>query len=161
MAKNVIKSDEIESLAALNDVNRRFFEALTTRVKNSAETTVVQAMALSKGTRPEVVELFKRMEFRGLGNFLVGRRGGASRFAWSVRLTDVGRAYAGDIDAVESASTEDLEEMADESNELFYDEMEHEYALRPDFKVEIKLPADLTKREAERLAAFILTLPFE
>jgi hypothetical protein len=36
----------------------------------------------------------------------------------------------------------------------------HRYQLRPQSAVTINLPADLTKTEAERLAAFIQSLPF-
>jgi len=36
----------------------------------------------------------------------------------------------------------------------------HVFHLRPDFKLQIPLPLDLTEREAERLATFILSCPF-
>lgn len=37
----------------------------------------------------------------------------------------------------------------------------HRFHLRPDFEVKMKLPADLTKAEADRLALFVVSLPFE
>ena len=36
----------------------------------------------------------------------------------------------------------------------------HVFHLRPDFKLQIPLPMDLTEHEAERLATFLLSLPF-
>ena len=55
------------------------------------------------------------------------------------------------VQAVEDADQEDLQPSA----------IKHSYRLRPDFIVQIELPADLNAREAERLADFIKTLPFE
>ncbi len=37
----------------------------------------------------------------------------------------------------------------------------HRFVLRPDFQVQLELPQDLNQREANRLAEFIRTLPFE
>jgi hypothetical protein len=37
----------------------------------------------------------------------------------------------------------------------------HRFVLRPDFRVDVDLPADMTQAEARRLAAFITSLPFE
>jgi hypothetical protein len=39
-------------------------------------------------------------------------------------------------------------------------EIVHSFNLRPDFKTEFSLPEDFTADEAERLAAFLRTLPF-
>jgi hypothetical protein len=157
MGTVITNSDEIAKLVARNDVNRAFFDALGTRIKTSDHVTVPHVMSITKGERFQVVKLFKRMEEMGLGHFLVGRRGGQSRFAWSVRVSDLAQAYAGEVDIVESASGEDLTE--DATVEI--SEVNHEFSLRPDFKVAITLPTDLTKREAERLAAFVVALPYD
>lgn len=39
--------------------------------------------------------------------------------------------------------------------------LRHEFRLRPELKIGFKLPNDLTMREAERLAAFLRSIPFE
>ncbi len=39
--------------------------------------------------------------------------------------------------------------------------LDHTFQLRADYKVEIKLPSDLSEAEAKRLAAFLVTLPIE
>jgi len=154
-----VNKDDLSELAELNDANRNFLEWLSRRKKNAAVTTVDQGMIWAKGTRAEVIDLFKRLAELDLGTFVHGRRGGHSRFKWAVRLTDVGKAYAGEIDAIESVGEEDLEE---EIYSLSDDEtIEHEYTLRPDVKITLSLPSDLTQREAKRLADFINTLPFD
>lgn len=159
METKPVNREKITLLAAVNEVNTLFFETLARRLRNSAVTTVEQAMEFAKGERREIVELFKRLEELELGAFVIGRRGAQSRFEWWVRLTDVGQAYAGEIDEIEPASQEDLQEEV----ESFEDELlvRHEYRLRPELKISMDLPVNFTKREAERLANFIATLPYE
>lgn len=116
-------------------------------------------MNWTKGSRAEVIELFKRLAEHDLGTFVNGRRGGQSRFKWGARLTDVGQAYAGEIEEIEQVGEEDLEE---EMYSFADDEtLDHEYTLRPGVKITLSLPADLTRYEAKRLADFINTLPFD
>lgn len=159
MGDTNVNQDDIAALAELSDANRNFLEWLSRRQKNAPVTTVDQGMVWAKGTRTEVIDLFKRLAALDLGTFVHGRRGGYSRFKWSVRLTDVGKAYAGEIDEIEPVDKDDLEEeIYSTSSEEFID---HEYVLRPDVKVELTLPGDLTRREAKRLADFINSLPFD
>lgn len=155
-----VNQGDLAELAELSNANRNFLEWLSRRKKNAAVTTVDQGMIWAKGTRAEVIDLFKRLAELDLGTFVHGRRGGQSRFKWAVRLTDVGKAYAGEIDAIESVDEEDLEEeiySLNDDDEL----IDHEYTLRPEVRVLLSLPADLTRREAKRLADFINTLPFD
>lgn len=154
-----VNQDDISDLAELGDVNRRFFEVLSHRKKNAAVTTVDQAMVWTKGNRGEVIDLFKRLGDLDLGTFVHGRRGGQTRFKWAVRLTDVGKAYAGEIDEIEPVDEDDLEEEIYSSTGD--DIIDHEYTLRPDVRITLSLPADLTRREAKRLADFVQTLPFD
>ena len=39
--------------------------------------------------------------------------------------------------------------------------VEHAYVLRPDLRLSVNLPVDLTQREAEVLAAWVRNLSFE
>ncbi|MBD8531699.1 MULTISPECIES: hypothetical protein [unclassified Massilia] len=62
---------------------------------------------------------------------------------------------------VESLSfTDPFEDEEDEGEEYDDEEIEHSYVLRPAERVTLELPADLTPREAIRLAQFIRALPF-
>jgi len=50
--------------------------------------------------RREIIALFRQLEKAGCGQFVEGRRGWPSRFVWSVGLTGVGRAAAGDAQPI-------------------------------------------------------------
>lgn len=157
MTEKPVNREKILEIAGQSDVNRSFFELLSRRHRNAAVTTVEQAMEWTKGERREVVELFKQLDETAIGTFVIGRRGASSRFEWAVRLTDVGYAYAGEIEEIEPASQNDLEDEIVLNEQL----VEHEYRLRPDLKVVLSLPSNLTKREAERLSSYIATLPYD
>ena len=161
-----IKVQKVRDLVNLNDVSSRFFERLAERTKNSSQTTVEHVIRLTKGERKDVVELFKELEDLQLGHFIPGRRGAQSRFEWRVRLTDVARAAFGEIDEIEEADHDDLddetevviEEDTDANTDNFM--LEHTFALRADLHIKLTLPADLSEKEADRLSMFIKTLPF-
>lgn len=144
-----------------NAVARAFLDHAAQRERDRAETTVdrIHAVLTGEGTDPsrgEVVSVFQRLEALGCGKFIIGRRGKASRFAWSASISDVGRAAVGEQQTV-SEIPETAAEAIDESTEL----LAHTYYLRPDMAVNIDLPVDLTAFEADRLAAFVKSLPME
>jgi hypothetical protein len=68
-------------------------------------------------------------------------------------MISVGKAAAGEQEVVQEIP-ETLVESEGEGESL-----EHTYHLRPETSVTITLPIDLTTQKAERLAAFIKTLP--
>lgn len=150
---------KIRDLAKKNETNRAFFDRLADRSKNSRITTVDSVGRLTGGTRREIVELFKEMESLGLGAFVLGRKGGQSRFEWNARLTEVGQAAIGEADEIEQVAAAELEEDADPDIDSVK-MVSHSYALRPDLTVTLELPSDLTQQEADRLATFTKTLSF-
>ena len=91
--------------------------------------------------RPEVLDLLKRLEAQHRGAFKAGRKGWPSRLEW--RLEDSKGPENGVGPAAASPQV-----------------IEHPFRLRPDFSVELRLPLDISQREADRLAAFVRTLPF-
>ncbi len=103
-------------------------------------------------TRAEIIDVFRKLDELGFGRFVVGRRGASSRFEREVSLPSLGRAAAGRGAVI--AAPDDPDDAED-------DLICHQYRLRPTFTAQIHLPADLTAKEAERLASFIQTLPFE
>ncbi|SRR5579885_476930 len=105
-------------------------------------------------TRADIIDVFKKLDELGFGRFVVGRRGASSRFKPKVSLPSLGKAAAG-LGAI-AAVAEDSNDAEDEAITI-----SHQYRLRPTFVARIDLPADLTEKEAERLASFIRTLPFE
>lgn len=155
----------LRTLYAESEAARAFFDLLVQR-KNDGRCTVVDRI-LSQFpahgrpvSRRDLIQVMQRMEELGVGRCIVGRRSQPSRFEWSSSMTGVARAATG------AASSDDLgmaprpaspaeEEPVDDDEDVLL----HRLHLRPDFCLSIELPVDLTQQEAERLAAFIRTLP--
>ncbi len=132
------------------------------RERNWSQTSVdrLQVNTATDGhplSRGEVIAVFKRLEELGCGKFIVGRRGGASRFEWEYGMVDVGRAAAGEPAEPESISPEEK----DSEEERLERMLDHRFRLRRDLVVSLSLPADLSQVEAGRVAEFVKTLPFE
>ena len=115
-------------------------------------------------TRPELIKVLRELEVLRCGRFVLGRRGQRSRFEWNVKSTSLARAATGEASVVEVADEpmkalvdSILEETSDSGN----DRISHSYQLRPGMQVSVGLPANLTPKEANRLAEFIRTLPFD
>jgi hypothetical protein len=134
-------------------------------------TTVDQTMShlRERGTvfsRLDVVELFKRFHGKGLGEFIVGRRGRLSRFKWTFPIDQVSNAVLDDsslaraplLTAQKNISSNNSSSSNETKNE---GGLVHTYNLRPNLAVSIYLPRDLSEQEAKRLADFICTLPFD
>lgn len=141
---------------------RPFFDHFANRQKNYAETKVNRLkQVLENGgdevSRGLVIEFFRKLETLECGQFVVGRRGWESRFLWSVNMVDVGRAAAGESDEIEELPAADDEESIMQADEM----LQHSFHLRPDCVISFSLPSDLTDREAERIAGFIQSIPFE
>jgi hypothetical protein len=149
-------------------------------------TTEVGDAAYALGVeRWQVVQFFKRLGDTGCGRFIVGRKGHASRFEWWYESVSVAAAALGqrvDLaplgeeeetdDEEEASEKETVIEDAEDAEDVVSDEavdasapsekvVDHSYVLRANFTVRLRLPVTLKKGEAERLAAFIRTLPFE
>lgn len=165
----MVEANSIKSFVDSSEVAKRFFEHLAGRVKSYRITTVERAMAITRHGRKEVVDMFKQMDELGMGNFIVGRRTGVSRFEWSLPMTDVAKAAFGEFDLtdIEPLEEEELQELdAEETEEEAEVEstglVKHSFALRPrSAPFVFSLPADLTEHEAQRLSRFMLTLPVE
>ena len=127
----------------------------------SKESTAEQIEQGAKVTHAFVIAAMKDLEELGFGKFVLGRRGSKSRMIWNVGLGDLGRCAQGkyvDFNAPEPVESP-LEE-ADLAN-TGVQEIQHLYQLRPDLRISIRLPADLTPVEAKRVADFIRSLSFE
>lgn len=114
----------------------------------------------------EAVRVLKELADIGCGRFVVGRHGKKSRLVWFYSLISVGQVARG-----EAEDFEELESEIDDDEILNLEELEdgddtgdltsHSFQLRPDLIVRFSLPTDITSREADRIAAFVKTLPFE
>jgi hypothetical protein len=128
-------------------------------VRKAVSVDALLAQAKKEGVLVERLDLVKELkafEGRGFGRFIVGRRGKASRFEPSKAATAAAPENGERAEA--SATTSYVE--AESTEPVPMGQILHRFNLRPNFEVEIRLPDDLSEREAERLAAYIRTLPF-
>jgi hypothetical protein len=119
----------------------------------SKETTVSQMEEGAGLTRADVVTSMKELDRLRFGKFTVGRRSKESRMTWYVDLGALGQCAQGhEIDF------DDPLEPAAPGNEAA--DIVHVFHLRPERRISLKLPSNLSAAEARRLADFILALPF-
>ncbi len=150
---------KLKQLYASDPVAQAFLEHAASRKRNSGETNVERALHILRTdghetTRQQIISVFRSLEDCGCGQFVTGRRGWPSRFVWSMGMISVGRTAAG-----EQEDAEHLEEAMEEEHDSYW--LTHSFHLRPDVTLEIDLPADLTAQEAQRIARYVESLPFE
>ncbi|HMK90220.1 MAG TPA: hypothetical protein VK446_11385 [Methylocystis sp.] len=121
------------------------------------ETTAERIQRECDSNYQDILELFQGLEDLEVGKYLVGRRGNKTRISWNYDPRDVAAVARGECDNLE------LSERNDDSKRLNEEPLmrECEFPLRPDLKILFSLPDDFTQKEADRLAAFLKTLPFE
>lgn len=103
-----------------------------------------------------------------MGEFKVGRKGHPSRFEWAADP----HALAERFEQLDEADVLDHEQLDDPRGELVVEQLartqareveliEHAYVLRPKLRVSVRLPADLSAREAAVLGDWMRQLSFE
>ena len=109
------KTPDVDALRRLytdNQVAKAFFDHAARRERDQSETKVDRILVRLRADghdfrRREIIDLFRKMQDQGLGQFVEGRRGWQSRFVWSTGLTSVGRAAVGEPQTIEHISSED------------------------------------------------------
>lgn len=161
---------DLRRLYQTDDVARRLLDNLANRQKDRHVTPASRAAVLADASHGEIVALLRKLDQIGAGEFKVGRRGSKTRIEWLYSQRGLGQAAQGaavqpeQIEAVDPAELEDEAEPAGETSDDDVGDGEwisHSFQLRADLRLSIKLPADLTSKEAERLAGFIRQVPFE
>src|SRR2546421_2138065 len=105
--------DALQQLYKQNPVAKVFFDHIAGRERDQSETKVDRILLLLNRVgerefqRREIIDLFRRLQDQGCGQFVEGRRGWPSRFVWSVGLTGVGKVAAGESHTIEDISVED------------------------------------------------------
>lgn len=133
----------------------RFFtwaENAPKSVEHTATDDLAKALKLKK---PDLKELLQGILRLGLAQFIVGRRGSASRLVWNFTPRSIAAVATGQARELTPVVKNTL------NSDAPRDAIAHAFQLRRDTKVTVSLPADLTKEEAARFAAFVQTLPFE
>jgi hypothetical protein len=162
MTSNESFNIDIEQLKVLykeNPVAKAALKHFASRERNRGLITVETLQAkLNQGEqrfqKGEIIGFFKSLEELKCGRFIAGRRGHSSRFQWneSTGMATIGKIAAGDVNP-----TKELDDL----NDLEDTALTHSYNLRPNFIINLELPKNITHTEANRLASFIKTLPFE
>ncbi|MGI0133655.1 MAG: DUF262 domain-containing protein [Candidatus Micrarchaeaceae archaeon] len=104
--------DGLRQLYLESAIAKAFFDRIAHRERGQSETKVDRIRYLLKGQghefhRREIIELFRKLEEQGCGQFVPGRRGWPSRFVWSSEMTSIGRAAAGEQHGVDKIATEE------------------------------------------------------
>jgi hypothetical protein len=140
---------------------RSFFDIAAQRQRRRWATDVesIRTMLMEKTTESARI-VAKEMRRIGVGKFINNQR-----VEWFFRLDTIGQVARGDHDDLLDKQAEanannvsKLQELDDESPDEDY--LSHAFRLRLDKTITVNLPSDLTVTEADRLADFVKSLPF-
>ncbi len=161
----MLDNDKIDAIRRLSEANLdfiEFFRVLALRQRNQKETDVdVLVKGTNENIGPEyerrrlVRIFFKELEKVGIGTLRIGRRGKPTRFIWKTGMLEVVRTVGTDEGG--SNTIENLQSDEESKPRI----LAHRYNLRENYVVNIDLPVNLTEIEAERLSAFIKSLPLK
>ena len=171
---NINNVKQLRALYAANQNVKAILDCFASRERNATVTKVDRLFSIldtsgASVSRWNLVKALRELSDLGYGRFVVGRKGHPSRVEWNVEIVSLGKAGTGATDVIQVAKNDDAELEVEE--DLVRTEstscassvpmMKVRYPLRAELEVELALPKNLTRREAERLSDFIKTLPFE
>lgn len=139
--------------SVLSNPSHRYVYDILSKKRNNEEVdaTALLTELLADGrsySYQELISSLKALGDLGLGTFIVGRHGSKTRFRLPqhrlISLDKVaelrGQASAPSLSPPDGSES-------------------HTFKLRPDFTVEMRLPTNFTRKEAERLSIFLRALP--
>ena len=149
-------TNRLKTLRDASPIAAQVLDAVATQDPDSNWTTVDEVESELQEQNPEVTRLeiltvFKQLAAADFGEYVVGRRGYPTRFVWRIPMSELHRTKASGAFEKESYL-----KSADSSESL-----EHSFNLRANLVIHFRLPVDISKSEASRLADFINTLPFK
>jgi hypothetical protein len=159
----------LKALYTSEPTAKAIFDEFASRQRNQRTTKLEQLLfrlnsagiGIAKG---DVIRILRKLDEFGCGDFRTGRKGHPTRFEWKYDLVSVGKAAAGGTQSVEEISPTADDDNGDEEaavKPVPKGAIQHTFQLRPDWQIELTLPADLSAREAGRLSEFVKTLPFD
>ena len=163
--------DALHQLLRARPTLDRLLDSILAAGADEGRTTVDDILADGEVPRRQAINLLRDLESLGYGAFKVGRKGHPSRFEWSIDPAELAAA----LDAGGEPDCDDDDEPS-ETLTVNHDELAlaelprartterdiaHQYVLRPDCRVSLNLPDNLTRREAEVLADWVRNLSFE
>jgi hypothetical protein len=148
-------ANRLISLRSTDSTAAALFDWFGSRQKGARVTKARVAAQRIECDYGDIMKVFKKLEEIGVGKFVVGRKGLESRFDWSLdvkslALMAIGQSVAADQIAPDAPMSDEEESM-----------IKHVFSLRPNLQIIVQLPSDLRGREADRLAGWIKTLPFD
>jgi hypothetical protein len=143
-----------------NSETRKLFD-WAAKQRGARESTVDQVVEGADLKRAYVIYAMRELERLRFGKFTVGRRDKPSRMTWHVDLGDLGKVAQGLAEDFEDPVLSHGSPQAPDFLDAGSDEILHVFHLRPELRISLKLPSNLTPVEFRRLADFILSLPFE
>ena len=91
----------VRDLYKKDQIARRLFDLSAERERDATATSIDRLTHVLGVSRDEAVGLAQRLEEAGCGQFIVGRRGHKSRFAWGYSCISLGKAAAGQTTELE------------------------------------------------------------
>ena len=171
-----VEYDTLAQIRALYKTDRTIktlFDWAASRDRDVKETSAERVAEKLQVAKPQAIKVYRQLQDVGCGRLMYGRRGAKTRMRWFYSLRSLGKAARGDTSQLDEINDEldDDDGSAGPVSQAKAGEdtavrgpserIEHRFALRPSISVTISLPVDLTRKEAERFAAFIQSLPFE
>ena len=179
-ASKVVPDDSLKSLTTLyasNPAAKAVLDEFASRQRSQQVTTLDQLLLRLNDSgvgvaRADVIGVLRKLAELGYGYFITGRRGHRTRFEWKYDLVSVGNAASGGTQVVEKIQPGSAQDNDDDDFPAALSAgsvaettpegaIRHTFQLRPDWQIELTLPADLSVREASRLSEFVKTLPFD
>jgi hypothetical protein len=160
--KPVMNHDALHQLLRARPTLDRLLDSILAAGADEGRTTVDDILADGEVPRRQAIDLLRELESLGYGSFKVGRKGHPSRFEWAIDPADLVAALDDggeqDSDADDPGSATPVGEHDEPAAQR---DIAHQYVLRSDYRVSVKLPDNLTRREAEVLGDWIRNLSFE
>lgn len=155
-------ANSLKELYQSDNAAKALFDWFGSRVRGASEIEVEHASTKTGVEYSKVIKVFRKLHDLGCGKFMEGRRGFKSRITFTYGIIGLGNVARGSnvqaLVPVEKQLPDDLDDDVNASS--VSNSVLHPYQLRSDFLAELRLPNNLSEKEAERLAAFIKTLPF-
>lgn len=152
--------DQLSELYRSQESIQNLFDTLGEEPPEDGRTTVAELCELSELSRAEAIALLRELAELGVGKFTLGRRGHPSRLEWSVDPAEL-------VSELDSSATQLAAAPAppappsEPSGPPPTGMVVHEFQLRPGLRIPLRLPADLSRGEAEALSSWVRLLSFD
>lgn len=143
---NAVNTNELKALYINDKAAKVVLDTLSGYRRSVRESKLENLCAEIGGqlTYAEVLAVARKLEKAGVGDLIVGRKGGSTRMRWELPVMNISKYASGEIEDVSAPPKTQM--------------VEHSYMVRPNVIVKFDLPSDITTSEAQRLGDFVRTL---